>query len=233
MRTKGLRLLLFLTVSVFLIQTGCNENDVSSGEKGKVLFYTNAQAMINCGPGHFVKVNIENDSAGIIFEPTIEELPLPGCINSDKNLMLELEPGVYQYSAELDCGDIDWNGEFEIFRDSCTRVFLDIKSSTNYKEIGRAVFYSNAQLILDCDPWDYVYIFVENDSIGTIKESYKKDVPPECRNSNTTVSIKSKAGVYNYTARLDCGPYEWNGKLEIYPDSCTHIYLDIDKSSNQ
>ncbi len=223
-------LLTFFSFSGFY---GCNENDVSCIEKGKVLFYTNAQAMINCGPGHFVKVNIENDSAGIIFEPTIEELPLPGCINSDKNLMLEREPGVYQYSAELDCDDIDWNGEFEIFRDSCIRVFLDIKSSTNYKEIGRVVFYTNAQSVLDCDPWDYIDIFVDNDSIGAIKESYEKDVPPECRNSNTTVSIKSKAGVYDYTARLACGPYEWNGKLEIYPDSCTHIYLDIDKSSNQ
>lgn len=224
---------ILLFVLIFFIQCNSNENDVSPTNTGKAVFYTNAQALINCGPGHIVNVYVENDALGAILNPSTEGISLPECANSEKTVVYVNKPGIYNYTAELDCGEIDWSGEFEIFRDSCTKVFLSLENSTDFKEIGRAVFYTNAQAELNSDPWCFVEISVDNDSLGVIKEAYTKDTQPDCRNSNATVFLKTKAGIHNFSAKFDCGPYEWNRQFEIFPDSCIKIFLDINEKTNQ
>ena len=92
---------------------------------------------------------------------------------------------------------------------------------------GNVVFYTNAQAMLNCGPFN-VDVYIENDSIGSISEPYVDDSYPDCINSTMTVKSENKVGIYKYTARIDCGQYgEWKGELEILPDSCSYIFLDI------
>ena len=101
------------------------------------------------------------------------------------------------------------------------------KDNNDSSETGNVVFYTNAQAMLNCGPFN-VDVYIENDSVGLISEAYVDDTYPDCLNSTMTVKFENKVGIYNYTARMDCGQYgEWKGELEILPDSCTYIFLDI------
>ncbi len=103
------------------------------------------------------------------------------------------------------------------------------KKDDNSNNEGKIVFYTNAQAILNCGPFN-VDIYIDNDSVGSISEPYIEDTHPDCINSTLTVMLEKKTGKYNYTAKLDCGQYgEWSGEFEIIPDSCTFIYLDINQ----
>lgn len=114
---------------LFSIMTfySCDKNDNDSFKTGNVVFYTNAQAMLNCGPFN-VDVYIENDSVGSISEPYVDET-YPDCINSTMTVKLENKVGIYKYSAKIDCGQYgEWKGELEILPDSCSYIFLDINN---------------------------------------------------------------------------------------------------------
>lgn len=103
------------------------------------------------------------------------------------------------------------------------------KNDENSSKTGNVVFYTNAQAILNCGPFDVdVDIYIENDSVGSISEPYVDDIYPDCINSTMTVKLEKKVGVYKYIAIMDCGQYgEWKGEFEILPDSCTYVFLDI------
>ena len=100
--------------------------DDRSSDDGKVVFYTDAHALLNCGPLDVV-IFIDNDSIGIISEPYIFA-SLPECLTTTKTLMVEKKPGRYNYSAILDCGEQEeLNGEFEIISNQCTNIYLKVR----------------------------------------------------------------------------------------------------------
>lgn len=119
-------LILSFLVSIMTF-CSCDKNDNDSSKTGDVLFYTNAQAMLNCGPFN-VDVYIENDSVGSISEPYVDDT-YPDCINSTMTVKLVNKVGIYNYTAKMVCGQYgEWKGQFEILPDSCSYVFLDINN---------------------------------------------------------------------------------------------------------
>jgi hypothetical protein len=131
MKSKKLKLLtiflLLLPFCTIMLGAGCEKDDNDSSKTGNVVFYTNAQAMLNCGPFN-VDVYIENDSVGSISEPYVDDT-YPDCINSTMTVKLENKVGIYNYTARMDCGQYgEWKGELEILTDSCSYVFLDINN---------------------------------------------------------------------------------------------------------
>ena len=105
---------------VIFMMTSCTFADT-----GKVVFYTDAQAMVNCGP-FIVDIYIGDDLEGSISEPYVEE-SIPDCINSTLTVVLEKETGVYNYTAIAECGQYGmWSGEINILPNTCSVVFLDI-----------------------------------------------------------------------------------------------------------
>lgn len=114
----------FLTITIL---GSCDKKDEYSTKDGKIIFYTNAQAMLNCGPFD-VDVYIGNSSVGSMSEPYIDDTQ-PECNNSSSTLMIERKPGFYTYTAKIDCGQYgEWNDEFVVISDSCTHIFLDISN---------------------------------------------------------------------------------------------------------
>ncbi len=114
----------FLTITII---GSCDKKDEYSTKDGRIVFYTNAQAMLNCGPFD-VDVYIRNNSVGLISEPYIDDTP-PECNNSSSTLMIERKPGFYAYNAKINCGQYgEWSDEFEVVSDSCTHIFLDISN---------------------------------------------------------------------------------------------------------
>lgn len=101
------------------------------------------------------------------------------------------------------------------------------EKNNNLPQKGKVVFYTNAQAMLNCGIFN-VDIYINNDSVGSIIESYTSDSYPDCVNSTMTVAVEKKIGKYNYVAKIDCGQYGvWTGEFDIVPDSCTYIFLDI------
>lgn len=93
---------------------------------------------------------------------------------------------------------------------------------------GKIVFYTNAQALLNCGPFN-VDIFINDDLVGSISESYVEETYPECVNSNATLLVEKKTGKYNYTAKMNCGQYgSWVHEVEVYSDSCVYVFLDMD-----
>jgi len=120
-------LILFLLLMATLSVVSCDDNTETPKGKGKVVFYTNAQAKLNCGPFD-VDVFIADEFIGSISEPYLDDTP-PECKDSTLTVIMEKQAGVYEYTAEMDCGNYgQWSGEFEIFPDSCNKVFLDINN---------------------------------------------------------------------------------------------------------
>ncbi len=131
MKPKKLRLLilflLLLPLCAVILGAGCDKDDNDSSKIGNVIFYTNAQAMLNCGSFN-VDVYVENDSIGSISEPYVDDT-YPDCVNSTMTIVLEKKVGIYKYTARMNCGQYgEWNSEFEILPNSCSYVFLDINN---------------------------------------------------------------------------------------------------------
>ncbi|WP_430812948.1 MULTISPECIES: hypothetical protein [unclassified Carboxylicivirga] len=107
------------------------------------------------------------------------------------------------------------------------------KDEENSDDFGNVVFYSNAQALLNCGPFD-IQIMIGNDSIGVISEAYVEETQPNCLNSNSTLMIERKVGTYNYSAYADCGQYgSWSGELKVEKDGCVKIFLDLNESNQK
>lgn len=110
---------------------GC-EKDSTTLKTGKVIFYTNAQAMLNCGPFN-VTISVDDNEAGSISDPYVNDR-LPDCINTSSTIVLEKTKGKHGYTARMACGQYGyWTGEFEILNDNCVYIFLDIKDCIQNK----------------------------------------------------------------------------------------------------
>ncbi|MEN8249561.1 MAG: hypothetical protein ABFS32_11560 [Bacteroidota bacterium] len=118
---------IFLVAIIFFFvgALGCEEPE----HNGKVIFYTNAQAVLNCG-SFDVEIYIDDELVGVLEEP---RLPLddnkPECDSEDDNtlVVLELPEGEYEYTARLTCSStLKYLGDFEVNLEGCTLEYIDL-----------------------------------------------------------------------------------------------------------
>lgn len=122
MKRKIIYMLLFLTSL-----PSCQKDEDNT--TGEIVFYTNAQAMLNCGPFD-VNVYLDGDNAGTLSTPYVSDTR-PHLQESDGSvLVVEKEPGHYTYSACFSCGDSPHNcdGNIVIVAGQKSYVFLNIDS---------------------------------------------------------------------------------------------------------
>ena len=120
---KHINSLLVIIIVIFLMSC-----DKDKDETGKVTFYTNAQAVVNCGPFD-VEVYINNSLTGIIKEPFFPLNSTPECNshNSDTMLVTEILEGSYEFTARITCSETsNYIGNFKVKKDSCSLVFIDL-----------------------------------------------------------------------------------------------------------
>src|SRR5690554_6189277 len=106
---------------ITLIVTSCTDIDstqVLTADKAKIVFYTNAQAILNCGEFD-VNIFVDNIPVGKLSRPylplntvpTIEDKTdeSPGILTIQENV------GQHDYHAEFDCSNYGiWEGKFEV-----------------------------------------------------------------------------------------------------------------------
>jgi hypothetical protein len=126
MKKIGIGILL-LTILFSLVSCE-KENDFD----GELTFYTNAQALLNCGPFD-IYVYVDSEQVGILSQALalLETDPQPNC-GDPLCLTIKKKEGEYSFSAEGECGyeNLFWEGDFQIMKDSCTRIFLDLNEIT-------------------------------------------------------------------------------------------------------
>ena len=112
----------FLLIGILFVLTGC----LKELEHGTVVFFTNIQALTNCGPFN-VYVHIDNGINGTLSEPFLPIDSVPSCHaeNTSSVLVIQMDAGTYNYSVSYDCSGLeDQSGSFEVKGDSCTVVYL-------------------------------------------------------------------------------------------------------------
>lgn len=122
----------FLISIMTLYSCDKNESDFEK-EYGNVLFYTNAQFLLNCGEFD-VNVYIDGSKKGVINQPFLPLDSVPSCETADTNttLKLKMEVGNYNYSADFYCSNNNqWTGNFDIKKDSCTIIYLNLSQTEN------------------------------------------------------------------------------------------------------
>jgi len=117
-----------LIISILTIATliSCDKDD--DNITGKVTFYTNAQAVLNCG-SFDVEIYIDNSLIGTIEEPYLPLDETPKCnSNSSKTLLVIEKPeGDYEFTARLTCSEtLKYMGDFKVKKDSCSLVYIDL-----------------------------------------------------------------------------------------------------------
>ena len=104
----------------------------------------------------------------------------------------------------------------------------DIIQEGQDKSKSRLVFYTNAQAILNCGPFD-VDIFIGNVPVGSISYSYINDELPDCIQSDNTLLVEKDTGTYSYFAQATYSDiFHWTGTIDIKPDSCHKVFLDVE-----
>ena len=115
---------IFMIIILFSL-VSCEKNEEYDGE---VTFYTNAQALLNCGPFN-VYVYVDGEKVGALSQPLpiLKTDPQPNC-GDPLTLTIKKKKGDYSFSAEGECAyeNLTWEGDFQIMKDSCTRIFLDL-----------------------------------------------------------------------------------------------------------
>lgn len=118
----------------FMIFNCCDKNESESNIKyGYVLFYTNAQFLLNCGDFD-VNVYINDSKKGVINKPYLPLDSIPSCETTDTNtaLKLKMEVGTYNYYADFYCSkNNQWTGNFDIKENSCTIIYLSLSQTEN------------------------------------------------------------------------------------------------------
>nr|WP_319509620.1 hypothetical protein [uncultured Draconibacterium sp.] len=115
---------LLLIICSFLLS--CEKD--SDKNTGNVLFYTNAQAMLDCGPFD-VEIYIDGALEGIIEKPVTQASENVDCSfgNSEFVLVIEKPEGDYEFTAKLTCSEnAEYLGEFSAKKDSCSVVYIDL-----------------------------------------------------------------------------------------------------------
>ncbi len=119
---------IIIIVLSLALSSSCSDTNKSEDEYGYVLFYTDAQFMLNCGQFD-VRVAVNDDKVGCLQFPFLPIDSIPNCNNVDSltTLILEMKPGRYDYRGDCECGtEYSWNGEFRIYQGECTKVKLSL-----------------------------------------------------------------------------------------------------------
>jgi hypothetical protein len=124
---KPLSFLLLLILGSFLLS--CEKN--SDKDTGNVIFLTNAQAMLDCGPFD-VEIYIDGTLEGVIEEPVTLVNENTDCSlgNQDCCLLIQKPDGAYDFTAKLTWSDnVEYLGSFTEKKDSCSVVFIDLSDA--------------------------------------------------------------------------------------------------------
>lgn len=126
--------MIFTFLISIMILYSCEKNvSDSKKEYGNVLFYTNAQFLLNCGEFD-VNIYIDDSKKGVISQSFLPLDSIPSCDTTDANktLKLKMEVGNYNYSADFYCSNNNqWTGNFDIKKDSCTIIYLSLSQLEN------------------------------------------------------------------------------------------------------
>ena len=124
MKTNMMLVVLIVFLSN-LLPYGCTDNNDIITQEGKIVFYTNAQAILNCGSFN-VNIYIDNELVGKLHEPYLD-IQKPECNNSTTTtLVLEVKVGEHKFHTSMDCQNSNnWSSVIDVYRDSCTYVYLD------------------------------------------------------------------------------------------------------------
>ena len=223
---------MFLT-GISCSKTESEDNSLikSLNKKSKIVFFTNAQAILNCGPFD-VNVYLDSTLVGSISEPYMVD-SFPDCSQKSNTLLIEKDSGTYHYSATANCNNYaDWTGTISIKPDTCYKIFLDIEKTTNLDNVGNVLFYTNAQMVLNCGEFD-VDIYIDSVLAGTLTRAYLPvDSIPSCNevSNEEILKVQKEEGSYSYYALLNCSEYgKCKGEFIVSKDSCTRVFLDINK----
>ncbi len=141
------KLILITSITAFLIYNCGNRDDIIPEDtentgNGYVLFYTNAQALLN-NSAFDVNVYISDSLNGKLPEAFLPQQSVPSCDITDTLSVLKIQKPVGEYSYTADfyytknmyCDPLGWSGNFEIKKDSCSVVYLSlIPSGSNLPE---------------------------------------------------------------------------------------------------
>ncbi len=119
------------SISVFIILALISCDKGKDESTGKVTFYTNAQAVLNCG-SFDVEIYIDNSMEGTIKEPypPLDDAPECNSKSSETLLVIEKPEGDYEFTARLTCSEtLKYMGEFRVKKDSCSLVYIDLTYS--------------------------------------------------------------------------------------------------------
>lgn len=210
-----------------VLMISCTVPNELTESRSKVLFYTNAHKVLNCGN---FNVNIYVDSAfiGTLSKPVLTITSFEDR-TTDSTLLVDLKPKNVNYHAIADCGDYGiWAGNISLKKDSCYTIFLDA-NDLQPQNSGKVIFYTNAQALMNCGEFD-VNVIVDNANTGVLQKPYlplgEKPLPDSPYSSNAIVLIRP-TGKYNYSANGSCSTQcFWSGEFEIKKDSCIFIFLD-------
>jgi len=115
-------------ISLIIILSSLISCDKNDEYDGRATFYTNAQALLNCGSFE-VFVYVDGEEVGTLSQARVlkETDPVPNC-GDPLALTIKMKKGEYSYSAGGECPyeKFSWEGDFQIVKDSCTRIFLDL-----------------------------------------------------------------------------------------------------------
>ncbi len=228
------KLFLLAGITALLIFSCSNRDDIipegQDKPKSRLVFYTNAQAILNCGPFD-VDVFVDSVPVGSISYPYIKD-ELPGCIQSDYTLLVEKDTGTYSYFAKATCNNyIQWSGTIHAKKDSCSKIFFDMENT----DTGHILFYTNAQDILDSREFD-VNVYINDSLAGKLPGAFlPQQSVPSCDMTDTlsVLKLQQPVGEYSYTADfyyttdMYYEPLGWSGNFEIKKDSCTVVYLSL------
>lgn len=223
-----------ISILAFCAFTNCTKSDGDSIDKesskaGKIIFYTNVQAMLNCGVFD-VNVYVDSILVGNISEPYIEN-NYPDCRDTSYSLLFNTDTGYHSIYAEISCGQYGfWSKEISVNSDECNYCFLDFNECNlieNNSKKGSIIFYTNAQALLNCGPFN-VDVFIDSNIVGSLKNAYVDNIKPNCIASDFTIKNEMAIGNYKYYAVPNCGNYNnWSGEFNVFDDSCSYIFLDI------
>ncbi|WP_321347403.1 hypothetical protein [uncultured Draconibacterium sp.] len=237
---------------VLFVVAGCDKNE--NENTGNVLFYTNAQAMLNCGPFD-VEIYIDGSLEGIIEKPVTQESENVDCSlgNNEFVLIIEKPEGEYEFTAKLTCSENEeYRGEFTVKEDSCSVVFIDLVIDNSQSQTFDYNFIY--MVLLEDDLTDTIIkqeYAIEDDRVLAEKftnynnpqynhiHSFEYDengrILKEMRGDLTFMSVEwdgNTARVYNRIE--DCiGEFNFDNsmRLESYNRS-GDIYLNYDEAGN-
>ena len=118
------------TIIIFILSIitllGCDSNHDQF--TNNVIFYTNAQAVLNCGLFD-VEIYMDSSLVGVIKEPLVPLDSTPDCnsTNSETILVIDKPEGEYEFTARLTCSEtLKYLGTFIVNMDSCSLVYVDL-----------------------------------------------------------------------------------------------------------